>query len=66
MEVCVEEGDVVKEGDVVCVVQQMKMELEVRAGRSGRVGWVMEVQEGEDVDVGCLAAVVMGEGGSRL
>lgn len=58
MEVCVDEGDVVKEGDVVCVVQQMKMELEVRSSRGGRVGWVLDVDEGEDVVEGMLGVVV--------
>ncbi|KAF3042684.1 hypothetical protein E8E12_007332 [Didymella heteroderae] len=62
VEVLVDEGDAVKEGDVVCVVQQMKMELEVRSSRSGRVGWVLEVEEGGEVDVGWLAAVVESEG----
>jgi pyruvate carboxylase len=62
VEVLVDEGDIVKEGDVVCVVQQMKMELEVRSSRSGRVGWVFEVEDGGDVDVGWLAAVVESEG----
>ncbi|KAJ5042008.1 carbamoyl-phosphate synthase L chain, ATP binding domain-containing protein [Bipolaris maydis] len=46
VEVLVDEGDVVKEGDVICVVQQMKMELEVRTHRRGRVSWVLEVEDG--------------------
>lgn len=66
VEVLVDEGDIVKEGDVVCVVQQMKMELEVRTSRSGRVSWVLEVEDGEEVDVGWLAAVVESEKEARL
>lgn len=66
VEVLVDEGDAVKEGDVICVVQQMKMELEVRTGRTGRVSWVMEVEEGGDVDVGWLAAVVENDVQPRL
>lgn len=66
VEVLVDEGDVIKEGDVVCVVQQMKMELEVRAHRSGRVIWVMEIEDGEEVAEGMLAAVVEREGEARL
>ncbi|KAF2494462.1 hypothetical protein BU16DRAFT_40779 [Lophium mytilinum] len=58
VEVSVEEGDVIKEGDVVCVIQQMKMELEVRAQSSGRVAWVLEAEDGDDVAEGTLAAVV--------
>jgi acetyl/propionyl-CoA carboxylase alpha subunit len=66
VEVLVEEGDTVREGDVVCVVQQMKMELEVRASRGGRVSWVLEVEEGDEVDVGWLAAVVEPESSAKL
>ncbi|KAF9698044.1 hypothetical protein EKO04_004469 [Ascochyta lentis] len=66
VEVLVDEGDVVKEGDVVCVVQQMKMELEVRSARSGKVGWVLEVEEGGEVDVGWLAAVVESDTKGKL
>ncbi|KAJ4299316.1 hypothetical protein N0V90_004560 [Kalmusia sp. IMI 367209] len=66
VEVLVDEGDAVKEGDVVCVVQQMKMELEVRSPRSGVVTWVLEVDEGEDVGEGTLAAVVERDREARL
>ncbi|EMD64367.1 hypothetical protein COCSADRAFT_199749 [Bipolaris sorokiniana ND90Pr] len=66
VEVLVDEGDVVKEGDVICVVQQMKMELEVRSHRRGRVSWVLEVEDGEDVGEGTLAAVVDVEKNARL
>jgi pyruvate carboxylase len=66
VEVLVDEGDVVKEGDVICVVQQMKMELEVRSPRSGRVMWVTEAEDGEEVGEGMLAAVVEREKEARL
>ncbi|KAG9197758.1 hypothetical protein G6514_001093 [Epicoccum nigrum] len=66
VELLVDEGDVLKEGDVICVVQQMKMELEVRSNRSGRVTWVMEVEDGDEVDVGWLAAVVESDMQARL
>jgi pyruvate carboxylase len=68
VEVLVDEGDEVAKGDVVCVVRQMKMELEVRAPRSGVVGFVMEVEDGGEVGEGMLAATVLvveGEGGER-
>lgn len=58
VEVCVDVGDVVKEGDPILVVRQMKMEIELRAKRSGRVEWVWEGHEGDDVDDGVLAAVI--------
>ena len=65
VEVLVEEGDQVAKGDVVCVVRQMKMELEVRAGRNGVVGFVTEVEDGGEVVEGMLAAVIEAEGGSE-
>lgn len=66
VEVLVDEGDVLREGDVVCVVQQMKMELEVRAPRSGTVAWVLEVEDGEEVAEGTLACIVKKDEGARL
>ena len=66
VEVLVDEGDIVKEGDVICVVQQMKMELEVRSPKSGRVTWVTEAEDGEDVAEGTLAAVIESEKEARL
>lgn len=66
VEVLVDEGDSVREGDTVCVVQQMKMELEVRSHRSGRVTWVTDAEDGEDVAEGVLVCVVEGEKGARL
>lgn len=66
VEVLVDEGDVVKEGDVICVVQQMKMELEVRSPRSGRVTWVTEAEDGEEVAEGTLAAIIESEKEARL
>lgn len=61
VEVMVDEGDVIREGEVVCVVQQMKMELEVRAKRGGMVSWVLEAEVGEDVAEGTLACIVEGD-----
>lgn len=63
VEVLVDVGDEVGKGDVVCVVRQMKMELEVRAARRGIVRFVMEVEDGGEVSEGMLAAVV--EGGEK-
>lgn len=37
LEVKVKEGDEVKEGQVVCVLESMKMEINIRAGRDGKV-----------------------------
>ena len=66
VEVLVDKDDVVKEGDVICVIQQMKMELEVRSARSGRVSWVTEAEDGEDVAEGMLAAIVEVDRDTRL
>nr|OQO28195.1 hypothetical protein B0A51_03983 [Rachicladosporium sp. CCFEE 5018] len=56
VELLVDEGDLVQPGQVICVVQQMKMELEVRASAGGRVVWITEAEDGEDVAEGTLAA----------
>ena len=66
VEVLVDEGDEVAKGDVVCVVRQMKMELEVRAPRSGIVGFVMEVEDGGEVSEGMLAVTVVESERARL
>ncbi|TKA70108.1 hypothetical protein B0A49_09562 [Cryomyces minteri] len=58
VEVLVDEGDFIVAGQTVVVVQQMKMELEVRAGRGGRVSWVIEAEDGEEIREGTLAAIV--------
>jgi biotin carboxyl carrier protein len=50
----------------VCVVQQMKMELEVRSHRSGVVRWVTEAEDGEEVGEGMLVCVVEGDREAKL
>jgi acetyl/propionyl-CoA carboxylase alpha subunit len=62
VEVCVDEGDLVKAQDVICVVQQMKMEIEIRAPRAGRIVWLTEVEDGEEVNEGILAAEIEVDG----
>lgn len=47
----VKPGDVVASGDVVIVLEAMKMETEIRAASSGTVGQVA-VREGDTVDAG--------------
>jgi pyruvate carboxylase len=58
VEVLVDEGDIVQAEDVICVVQQMKMEIEIRARTAGRIVWVTEVEDGEEVSEGILAAEI--------
>lgn len=70
VEVLVDGGDVVRKDEAICVIKQMKMEIEVRSHRAGVVTWVTEAEDGEDVAEGMLAAVVDDEkvkvGGSKL
>jgi pyruvate carboxylase len=56
IEVLVDEGDEVKENEVIAYVKQMKMELEIRSPRAGQVSWVVEVEndDGDDVAEGTL------------
>ena len=58
IEVLVEEGDEVKENDIIAFVKQMKMELEIRSPRSGIVDWVIELEneDGDDIAEGVLLA----------
>jgi biotin carboxyl carrier protein len=55
--VLVKEGDEVQEGDVLCVLEAMKMENELRAGKSGVVKEVV-VEPGSDVEMGEVLVVV--------
>jgi pyruvate carboxylase len=56
IEVLVDEGDDVKENEVIAYVKQMKMELEIRSPRAGQISWVIEIEndEGDDVAEGTL------------
>jgi biotin carboxyl carrier protein len=55
--VLVKEGDEVQEGDVVCVLEAMKMENELRVGKSGVVKEVT-VEPGSDVEMGEVLVMV--------
>ncbi len=57
----VAEGDEVREGQVICVVEAMKMENELAAHRAGRVTG-LTVVEGEQVATGQVICVVAQEG----
>ena len=57
----VKEGDEVREGQVVCVVEAMKMENEITAHRPGVVTG-LSVEEGEQVTTGQVICVVAQEG----
>jgi len=57
VEVRVEEGQRVREGDVVAVIESMKMHLELRAPRSGLVR-ALNAAAGQEVAQGEVLAVV--------
>ena len=57
----VQDGDEVREGQVVCVVEAMKMENEITAHRPGTVSG-LSVVEGEPVSTGQVICVVEQEG----
>ncbi|KAK3074050.1 hypothetical protein LTR53_003829 [Teratosphaeriaceae sp. CCFEE 6253] len=61
VEVLVDVGDVVKKDGPICVIKQMKMEIEIRSHKAGLVAWLTEADDDEDVAEGMLAAVIEDE-----
>ena len=53
----VKAGDAVKEGDVLCVLESMKMEIRVKSPRSGRVAEI-RVREGDSILEDDVVAIV--------
>ena len=53
----VEEGDEVADGDIICVLEAMKMENDIVAERGGTVTEVA-IEEGQSVDMGDLLVVI--------
>jgi len=53
----VEEGDDVAAGDVVCVLEAMKMENDIVTERGGTVTQVL-VEEGDSADMGDVLVVL--------
>lgn len=66
VEVLVDIGDQVKKDEAICVVKQMKMEIEIRSHKAGVVTWITEAEDDEDVAEGILAAVVEDESRAKL
>jgi biotin carboxyl carrier protein len=55
--VLVSEGDQVAEGDVVCILEAMKMENELKAPMDGTVK-ALHIQSGQDVEMGAVLAEI--------
>ena len=55
--VLVSEGDQVTEGDVVCILEAMKMENELKASKDGTVK-ALHIQSGQDVEMGAVLAEI--------
>ena len=62
IQMLVAEGDQVEEGDVICILEAMKMENELKAPRSGTVKRLY-VQTGQDVEMGAVLAEIDQEQG---
>lgn len=60
IELRVEVGDKVKEGQVVCVLESMKMEINIRAEREGVIGQI-RVEKGKVVEEGEVLVVLASE-----
>ena len=63
LQVRVAEGDQVVEGDVICIVEAMKMENEIAAHGPGVVT-ELSVTAGESVTLGQVICIVEGDGSS--
>jgi len=53
----VSEGQQVDEGDVICILEAMKMENELKAPKAGTVK-ALHVQPGQDVEMGAVLAEI--------
>lgn len=59
VEILAEDGDRVSEGEAIVIVRQMKMELEVRAHRSGTVGSLFDLDEGDTISAGTVVCSIV-------
>ena len=59
--VLVEQGQDVEEGQLICIIEAMKMENEITAHKTGKVAQ-LAVKEGEPISSGALIAVITADG----
>ena len=57
LRVAVEQGAEVSEGDLICVIEAMKMENEITAHRAGKIT-ELPISEGASVNTGDLLAKI--------
>ncbi len=55
--ILVEQGEDVEEGQLICIIEAMKMENEITAHKAGRIAQ-LAVKEGEAISSGALIAVI--------
>ena len=55
--VLVKQGDVVEEGQLLCIIEAMKMENEITAHKAGTITELF-VKEGEPINAGAPIAVI--------
>ena len=55
--VLVEQGETVEEGQLICIIEAMKMENEITAHKAGTIKQ-LAVKEGEAIGTGALIAVI--------
>ena len=55
--VLVEQGETVEEGQLICIIEAMKMENEITAHKAGTID-ELAVKEGEPIQAGAPIAVI--------
>jgi len=61
--VVVEQGQTVEEGELICIIEAMKMENEITAHKAGTIA-ELAVKEGDPIASGATIAVITGAASS--
>ncbi|MCW3026030.1 MAG: Carbamoyl-phosphate synthase chain ATP-binding protein, partial [Solirubrobacterales bacterium] len=61
--VLVKKGDTVEEGQLICIIEAMKMENEITAQKSGTIV-ELPISEGAPIQAGALIATIKTSGGA--